>query len=186
MQKLALSFLALLVCMTTGRSQGITSGKISGGLQTNLNFFMKDESINPASIVLLSGHHWPLYTECCLSIESVKVFDKWGICFNIWCPHLSFIYKLIVFLSLQSKDKVVIPIGLECHFRIHFSVQLYVFQVVNMWVIDQCTPLLIKLILNVSLEGIFTHKLDSRIIPWSKPVCIDFGHCRDVIDQSPV
>ncbi len=49
MQKIALSFLALLVCINTGRSQGITSGKISGGLQSNLNFFMKDESINAAN-----------------------------------------------------------------------------------------------------------------------------------------
>lgn len=49
MQKLALSLLAVVLCMTQGKSQGITSGKISGSLQTNLNFFMKDEAINAAN-----------------------------------------------------------------------------------------------------------------------------------------
>lgn len=49
MQKLALTFFGFFLVLWQGYGQGITGGKVSGGLQTNLNFFMKDASINAAN-----------------------------------------------------------------------------------------------------------------------------------------
>ncbi len=49
MQKVVFTLLGLLLIFNESEGQGITAGKISGSLQTNLNFFMKDESINAAN-----------------------------------------------------------------------------------------------------------------------------------------
>lgn len=49
MQKVIITLLGFLLIFYKSEGQGITAGKISGSLQTNLNFFMKDEAINAAN-----------------------------------------------------------------------------------------------------------------------------------------
>lgn len=49
MQKVVITLLGFLLIFYKSEGQGITAGKISGSLQTNLNFFMKDEAINAAN-----------------------------------------------------------------------------------------------------------------------------------------
>ena len=49
MQKVVFTLFLMVLFWSKSDGQGITAGKISGSLQTNLNFFMKDESINAAN-----------------------------------------------------------------------------------------------------------------------------------------
>ncbi len=49
MQKVVYTLFVMVLFWSKSDGQGITAGKISGSLQTNLNFFMKDESINAAN-----------------------------------------------------------------------------------------------------------------------------------------
>lgn len=49
MKKILFCLSAFILTCISANGQGITAGKISGSLQTNLNFFMKDEAINAAN-----------------------------------------------------------------------------------------------------------------------------------------